>query len=112
MITGPPPKFNGTRDNLLCAAGEGYSGRRGSAGGVLAAALGAARRGHPSLSFLGLVSRRRCQPPVELSTADLPIEATYPTRHCLVSLGRLERAQAAGPDQDHLVIAAATGLMN
>ena len=37
-------------------------------------------------------------PRVELSTADLPIEATHPARHCLVSLGRLQRAQAVGPD--------------
>ena len=37
-------------------------------------------------------------PRVELSTADLPIEATQPARHCLVSLGRLQRAQAVGPD--------------
>jgi hypothetical protein len=34
------------------------------------------------------------------------------TRCCLVSLGRLQRRQPAGPLQDHLVIAAATGLMN
>jgi hypothetical protein len=43
---------------------------------------------------------------------DLPIQATHPPRHCLVSLGRLQRAQAVGPYQDHLVIASATGLMN
>jgi hypothetical protein len=27
--------------------------------------------------------------------AGLPVEATHPARHCLVGLGRLERAQAA-----------------
>src|SRR5689334_23221091 len=43
---------------------------------------------------------------------DLPIQATHPPRHCPVSLGRLQRAQAAGPHQDHLVIAAATGLLH
>ena len=43
---------------------------------------------------------------------DLPIQATHPSRHCLANLGRLQWAQAAGPHQDHLVIAAATGLMH
>src|SRR2546421_265801 len=45
-------------------------------------------------------------------TADLPVEATHPARHCLVGLGRFQRTQAAGSYQDHLVVAAATGLMN
>src|SRR5690242_18023926 len=43
------------------------------------------------------------------ASTDLPLQATHPPRHCLVSLGWLQRAQAAGPHQDHLVIAAATG---
>jgi len=46
------------------------------------------------------------------ASTDLPIQATHPPRHCLVSLGWLQRAQAAGPHQDHLVIAAATGLLH
>ena len=48
----------------------------------------------------------------ELSTADLSIEATYPARHCLVSLGRLQRAQAVGSHQDHLVIAPPASFVN
>jgi hypothetical protein len=43
---------------------------------------------------------------------DLPIQATHPPRHCRVGLERLQRAQALGGYQDHLVIASATGLMN
>ena len=47
-----------------------------------------------------------------LSAADLPIEATYPARHCLVGLGRLQRSQTGGSYQDHLVIAPAPSLLN
>ena len=32
------------------------------------------------------------------------IVAKDPPRHCLVNLGRLQRAQAGGTDQDHLVV--------
>ena len=42
----------------------------------------------------------------------MPIEAANPPRHCLVSPGRLQRAQAAGTHQDYLVVAAATRLVN
>jgi hypothetical protein len=44
--------------------------------------------------------------------ADPPIVAEHAARHRLVRLGRLQRAQAFGPHQDHLVIAPAAGVMN
>jgi hypothetical protein len=37
---------------------------------------------------------------VKLSIADLPIEATHPARHCLVSLGRRRIEEAARPRED------------
>ncbi len=43
---------------------------------------------------------------------DLPIQATHPPRHRLVGFGRFQRAQALGADQNHLVIAPSTGLVN
>jgi len=43
---------------------------------------------------------------------DPPVTATHPARHCLVSLGRLQRAQAAGTYQDDLVIISASGFVD
>ena len=69
----------------------------------------------PSLSVL-VVTHLVTQPSAVkawagLSTADLSIEATRPTGHCLVDLGWFQRAQGAGSYQDHFVIAAASGLI-
>jgi hypothetical protein len=65
-----------------------------------------------SLGLLGFMPGAQMPARGELSAADLPIEATYPARHRLVGLRGLQCAQAGGSHQDHLVIGAATGLMN
>jgi len=79
----------------VAAAGGGTAG-----GGRLPVRFGLGRAGHeaPALTSGHI--------------PDPPVVAKHAAGHRPVGLGRLQRAQAAGPHQDHLVITPATGVMD